>query len=176
MTYQTAYYYNIRKSAFKNVRTLLLNAVSDIGTNVYGSYPLQNVNLPLIVVENGLVQPMDESETLEDINGQTVTTIVFVYDKQAEKIDTYMDTITSTIKNNDATFATYGMTLLKKGVVDNDNVLFTDFKNNRVHGKSISITFEVADMTLAEVVSSNLLDSDSSQLLDSAGDTLLVTS
>ena len=143
MVYQNASYYNIRKSAFKNVRTAILNFNVDIGTNIYGAYPLKNLSLPLCVIENGLKQPSEESNTLSDISGSRITVIIHVYAKEAEKVDTYIDDLDATLRGATATFATYGMILRKDGIEDNENITFTDVSNNRVHSKSLSVTFEV---------------------------------
>jgi hypothetical protein len=94
-------------------------------------------------VENGLVQSYNESATLNALNTKTITVIVSIYDKQAEKIDTYADLVDKAIRDNTSTFATYKMILRNDGVEDNDSVTFTDINNNRVHSKSISLTFEV---------------------------------
>ena len=124
MTYQAAKYYNIRKSAFKNVRTAILNFHADVGTNVYGAYPLKNISLPLCVIENGQTEPSDESNTLEDISSQMITVVIHVYAKQSEKVDTYLDALVTTVKGAESTFETYNMYLKKGGITDNENVTF----------------------------------------------------
>jgi hypothetical protein len=144
MAHQSTTFDTIRKSAFKNVRTILLAAnISDITTKVYGSYPLTNISLPLLVVKNGLVQSNEQSHTLSGLNSKYITVIVDIFAKEAEKIDTYADAVDAAIRAAKSTFATYNMILRDDGVTDNEDIVFTDINNNRTHGKSISLTFEV---------------------------------
>ena len=82
---------NFRKGIFKNLRTALLNVHVDIGTSVYGSYPIKNISLPLIVIENA-----QKTDTEKSVTGNLTypgTSFISIYTKQAEKIDTYADAI-----------------------------------------------------------------------------------
>jgi len=135
---------NIRTGAFRNVRTCLLNVHADVGTKVYSSYPLKNISLPLITVENGLVKPDTDSNSLSQENGRMVTVVVTIFSKTAEKLDVYADAVHAALKAYDTTFETYGL-LLKRagGIEDNDGGNFVDINNNRAHFKSISVTFDV---------------------------------
>jgi hypothetical protein len=143
VTYQSTTFDTIRKSAFKNVRTALASVHTDISTRIYGSYPLADVVLPLIVVRNGNTQSVNENSTLTSLNTRLITVIVEIYAKQAEKIDTYADAVDAAIRTAKSTFATYKMILQNNGVEDNGEVSFYDAQNNRTHMKSISLTFEV---------------------------------
>lgn len=134
---------NIRKGAFKNVRTSLLNVHADIGTRVYGSYPLKNLQAPLIVVENAQIQPGDDTEFLTSQAYRTITVLVNIYAKQAEKLDTYADAVDAQLRSYESTFETYNLILRKDGIVDNGSATFIDANNNRMHVKIISVTFEI---------------------------------
>ena len=94
----------------------------------------------MIVIENG---SKGEEEMSLTVNPLTVpiTLIVYVYAKEAEVIDTYIDQIDRAIWAAVDTFKTYGLYL--KEVTDNDNILFDDANKNRLHGKSSSVTFEL---------------------------------
>ena len=139
----TTTYSNIRKGVFKNVRTCLSGAVSDVGTRVYGAYPLKNLQLPLIVVENGIVNVDNESMTVDKNNSRMVIVNITTYAKQAEMIDTYADAIQAALEAYEDTFESYGMIMSKLGVTDVDSTTFIDTNEQRVHSKTQSITFHI---------------------------------
>jgi len=130
---------NFRKGIFKNLRTALLNVHVDIGTNVYGSYPIKNISLPLLVIENA--QKLDTEKSVTGNLTYPGTAFVSIYTKQAEKIDTYADAIEAALWAYESTFKTYNLFL--KDIVDNDAVNYQDINGNKGHSKTISVMFEI---------------------------------
>lgn len=143
MTNVTATRTNIRKAAFKNVRTSLLNNITDVDGRVYGSYPLDDVTFPIIVIENGQKSVDDNMKALDGSLSQTVVCNITIYDKQAEVIDTIADEVEDQIYSDINTFKTYGMYVTDEICEDVDTSTFVDTNNQRVHSKTMAVTFEV---------------------------------
>lgn len=140
MTYASVTQTTKRKNTWKNVYTVLNNNITGVGTRVYASYPLTNIQLPLIVIEN--VQTESEAALGDNMASNEATVIVNVYSKNAEKLDTLLDEIEATLQAAVSTFKTYGLHLPKDGIVDNETSgPVSDIAGNRVQGKSISVTF-----------------------------------
>lgn len=143
MTNINTTYANLRKGAWKNLRTTLVGNISDVGTRVYGSYPLKNIELPLIVIEGGIVQTDMETKTIDQNNVKDITINITVYAKEAEKIDTYADAIDALIRADRATYKSYGLNLTDDEVMDVDQGIFVDLNDQRSHSKTMAVTFEV---------------------------------
>ena len=133
---------NLRKGVWKNVYTTLNNSITGVSTRVYGSYPLKNIQLPLIIVENSNrgedKVPLGDNAPVET----EIAQIVSVYAKNAEAIDTLMDEIETAIRADSSTYSTYGMYLAQNAIEDNEGTgPFQDLEGNRMHSKSLTITF-----------------------------------
>jgi len=126
---------NLRKGIFKNIRTALYNQITGVGTRVYGSFPVKKITLPLIVIENA--QKNEPNKTLTTNAEENATVLITVYDKMAEKVDTYADAIDARIENQRSVLEGYGITF--DDVIDNDNVSFTDEDGRRIHSKTLSL-------------------------------------
>lgn len=142
MAYATVTNDTIRKNSFKNIYTLLQNVHADIGTNVYGSYPLKDVVLPNIVIENARINPSEEGQTLTALKTKEIVVLININSKQAETLDTYADAVDKKLRDSFTTLQGYGMVLNDDGIEDNGAVDFIDANNNRVHQKTLSVTFE----------------------------------
>lgn len=140
MVFTSATFDNIRTACFKNIRTVLLNAVSDVGTNVYGSYPVKDISLPLIVIEN----PKSNGNVWGNGNNKLTRKIgllVSIYAKQAEKLDQYAETIESTIWSSSSTLESNNIYI--ENIEDNEAGKFEDIAGNKGHSKSLSLMLEL---------------------------------
>ena len=135
----TATLANFRKACFRNTRTALVGALTDVGTNVYSSYPIKNVSFPLIVIESA--QKLDSFKSLKDRYSEPATVFVTIYAKQAEKMDVYADEIEADLWAYESTFKTYNLFL--KDIVDNEGNQFEDVNDNKGHSKTLSVMFEL---------------------------------
>ena len=132
---------NLHKAAFRNIRTCLVSNVTDVGTRVYSSYPLTNINYPLITISNGSREITNI--TLSLVNEDSVIVLIKVFSKTSEKLDTYVDEIWSLIEGYRNTFKSYNLELPLDGIDDVDDFEFTDLKNNRIHAKTIAVTLRL---------------------------------
>jgi len=132
---------NVRNATFKNVRNILSGNITDIGTRVYGSYPLKNITLPLIVVESPLKTNEEESTTLNQANSDIVVVNITVYSKAIEKANRYMDSIDSIISTSQSIFTSDGLYISQDGLEDIDEDTFIDLNKQRSHSKTSAVTF-----------------------------------
>ena len=137
MTTLSASNSNIRKAAFRNTRTFLLNNITGVGTKIFGSYPVTNINLPLIVVENG-IKGEDDQAVNDTILGREILVPVTVYSKQSEKIDSLADEIDTVLLASSSNYIAQNFTLHR--ITDiGEGSQFIDVKGNKVHGKTLSV-------------------------------------
>ena len=132
---------NTRKAAFRNTRTFLLNNITGVGTRVYGSYPVTNIQLPLIVVENG-IKGEDELSVNSNTLSRPIIIPVTVYSKQSEKIDSLADEIETVLLTSSSNYSAQNMFLDR--ITDlGEGSQFIDIKGNKVHGKTLSVELTV---------------------------------
>ena len=144
MTYIATTYANIRKGAFKNIRTTLVSNVTGVGTRVYGSYPLANAVLPLVVIEGPNKEPVDESNTIITDSSRSITVNITAYAKQMEQADTIADQIESLIDSNQTVLQSYGLHFATNDpCVDVDSGVGEDVNGQRSHSRTIAVTFEI---------------------------------
>lgn len=140
MTYASVTRDSIRKNAWKNLRTLLLAGSIGVSTRVYGSYPLGDVVLPLVVVENGAKGADDTAINAEPLE-VPITFMVSVYSKNAEGLDGIADLIDKAVRGGRTTLKTYGLDLPLNPVEDLGGTgPFDDANGNRLHSKQLSVT------------------------------------
>jgi len=139
MTYLTATNSNLRKAAFRNTRTILLNNVTSVGTRVYGAYPETKIVLPLIILENANKQPR-EVKTLTGNEGRYVIQNIVLYGKQAELMDSMADQVEALIEAAIDTCSNYNITLPEDFIEDlGTSGPFDDISGNRIYSKVLAI-------------------------------------
>ena len=143
MTYITSTTINLRKATYKNIRTVLLNNVTSVGSKIYGSYPLKNITFPLIVIDSGIKSVPIEEQSLTQKQSDSITINLMIYAKQIEKVDTYADEVNTLLDAAYSTLKSYNLYLDINSIEDVDSGVFVDFNKNRSHYKTIAVTLKL---------------------------------
>ena len=132
---------NLRKATWKNVRQCLVSAsITGVSSRIYASYPLKNVVLPLIIIDNTIKGDDMHAVNHEDLT-KSITVPITLACKKSEHIDNLIDEIEAALDGYVTTFDTYK--LYYDTLLDGDSSQFVDLGGNRAHSKTVTAVFEL---------------------------------